>query len=542
MLPDFVGLVATSSVPPPPNAWTRLENGDSGTAAASDKQSSRPRVHFHHLDGVRSLAALWVVLEHYASTMRASDGEDSSITYAGGYLSSLFMHGNTPVSYFVVLSGFVTSYANGSRDLGPSQRADFLVKRFARVGLSYYCAALLGLACSQLLDPTSAAKFRDNFGFTALLELFMAHSTCILFGRLNSTSWTVSMLACCWLLYPSIQLRLRNARAVTLACVALASTLILWTSAIISLWSCVDGHEAFVWSPEAMWSVWKPEEPAGYCVLDSYLHMSPVMRLPEFLLGVACGQLLATSVDAALPSRSIVSWTGSIAIVAVPLISGIDWQDCARFGGSAVDEAACAHRSRQVFYSCLAPLFALYMYCSCLAAAPTAMDSPMAENGHGPLHNYFSSKVLVGLGKVSFQVYIFQEPLHTLWSFLYSRSAGDPQLVFQPGRGEQPYFALYTIGFVVSLWTFAAMFAEYVETPAMRRVEAWQKSIPVGDRAARDNSINWWSGVAAMALWSLAILVSLGSVMSMVWAKLEHAGGVVLAGHVVVNLPRTNKP
>jgi hypothetical protein len=32
-----------------------------------EEQERRQRIHFHHLDGVRSCAALWVVLEHYAT-------------------------------------------------------------------------------------------------------------------------------------------------------------------------------------------------------------------------------------------------------------------------------------------------------------------------------------------------------------------------------------------------------------------------------------------------------------------------------------------
>ena len=109
--------------------------------------SPAPRMRFEHLDGLRACCSLWVVLEHHASKL--PDGDD----FAGGHFAYFLSRGNAAVSYFVVLSGFVMSYAYGERSLDAAGRSSFFIKRFGRVGLTYYTALLLAWLTAPPLLP-----------------------------------------------------------------------------------------------------------------------------------------------------------------------------------------------------------------------------------------------------------------------------------------------------------------------------------------------------------------------------------------------------
>jgi peptidoglycan/LPS O-acetylase OafA/YrhL len=196
-------------------------------------ETSKPR--FDQLDGVRALASLWVVVEH------ATKGRDG---YTGGNFAWLLAHGNAPVSYFIVLSGFVTSYANGAREFDAQRRFDFLVKRFARVALSYYAAMALTLVVGHGARPRVPDSPRA--WVKLLLELIMASSlggTTALMGWLNGFGWTISTLACCWLAYPRAHGWLRRADERALLALAAASIACSCALALLPGASVVREHD-----------------------------------------------------------------------------------------------------------------------------------------------------------------------------------------------------------------------------------------------------------------------------------------------------------
>ena len=89
-------------------------------AAATPATPSAPR-HLAHLDGFRTVATLWVLMEHLS---HLADGD---FVYILG-------RANVAVDYYMLLSGLVTAYAR------PVARPVYYARRFGRVLVSYWAA------------------------------------------------------------------------------------------------------------------------------------------------------------------------------------------------------------------------------------------------------------------------------------------------------------------------------------------------------------------------------------------------------------------
>src|SRR5260221_14573530 len=63
----------------------------------------RPRLRFHYLDGIRALAALYVVLYH-ATTVKTTD--QSALPQPLRFIVAILREGHFGVVVFIVLSGF----------------------------------------------------------------------------------------------------------------------------------------------------------------------------------------------------------------------------------------------------------------------------------------------------------------------------------------------------------------------------------------------------------------------------------------------------
>lgn len=109
--------------------------------------------HLHHLDGMRGVAALWVVVYH---------------TWTGGHIDSLydalprwvsasvFERGWLGVPVFFMLSGFVIPFSQQNRPDETFDPAHFMHRRWRRLSPPYYAAIaatiFVGLAEEQIRD------------------------------------------------------------------------------------------------------------------------------------------------------------------------------------------------------------------------------------------------------------------------------------------------------------------------------------------------------------------------------------------------------
>ncbi|GAA4779289.1 acyltransferase [Stakelama sediminis] len=192
------------------------------TAVPSGPKS--PREKLHALDGLRGLAASWVVLHHMATNALLPQ-------------VPLLMHGWMLVETFFVLSGFVICYQYGSRLASPGQIASFMQRRFARIWPLHAAIlfamilprlvvlALHGPASSQLFEPDSTHSLASWFASLALIQSLGLDQHAVW----NGPAWSISVEFYTYLIFAAVVFfareRLRSV-AVVLAVVAGAMLLL----------------------------------------------------------------------------------------------------------------------------------------------------------------------------------------------------------------------------------------------------------------------------------------------------------------------------
>jgi peptidoglycan/LPS O-acetylase OafA/YrhL len=123
----------------------------------SNARIDQSRPHFKILDGLRGVAALAIVIFHFAEWIYAD------------YTQNFIFHGFLAVDFFFCLSGFVLAYAYDTRlkDMG---LLDFFQRRLIRLHPMVILGSILGLF-AFLFDPFSTAATAYSAGKTALLFL-----------------------------------------------------------------------------------------------------------------------------------------------------------------------------------------------------------------------------------------------------------------------------------------------------------------------------------------------------------------------------------
>lgn len=108
-------------------------------------------------DGLRGLAALWVVFYH----LFHGDHITQLSKFIGHCLSAIiFEYGNLGVPIFFVLSGFVMAVTTNKKIMGASQSARFMLRRFIRLSPPYYFGIIVTLILlyvkARFVDPTTS--------------------------------------------------------------------------------------------------------------------------------------------------------------------------------------------------------------------------------------------------------------------------------------------------------------------------------------------------------------------------------------------------
>ncbi|MFD8596367.1 acyltransferase family protein [Kitasatospora sp. NPDC059646] len=224
-------------------------------AAGAAAERGRP-VALPSLTGLRWTAALMVFLYHVYV-----------VEYFGGRMGSTlgfaFGAGNTGVSFFFVLSGFVLAWSSPPGSGGPVR---FWRRRLARVYPLHAATALIALAMAYFLAAGAKPPTRQ-----LLANLFLVQSwpqDVSFYQSVNPVSWSLACEAFFYLLFPLIIRPLRAAgrhAGTVLGVLSLA--------AVVVVPAVVDD--------------WLHPVDTGWAV-----YYFPLARLPEFLLGIALAELV----------------------------------------------------------------------------------------------------------------------------------------------------------------------------------------------------------------------------------------------------------
>jgi peptidoglycan/LPS O-acetylase OafA/YrhL len=306
------------------------------------------------LTSVRFLAAAYVAVFHWAKPHMSSSWPTP--------LKNVALTGYIGVSLFFVLSGFILSY-NYTPDEGRphlSRRA-FWVARFARIYPAYVLGLLVALPFF-LKDSDKAGKLTfGHVGSTgaavvSLTQAWFPHTVC----RWNCPGWTLSDEAFFYALFPFVlaPLLLLSSRKL----IALAGA--IWLLSLVAPAYVAAGFPG-----------------AGDRDFDLFVGTSPIMRLPEFLVGMAAGVVfLRHSADAGLPRRPIAA-TGLASLFVLAAVLTVS---------SEIPEVLLRT-------SLATPLFAAIVFALAISA--------------GTVGRGMSWGVLVLLGEASYALYILHQPL-----------------------------------------------------------------------------------------------------------------------------------
>ncbi|WP_127534364.1 acyltransferase family protein [Paenibacillus kobensis] len=154
--------------------------------------------HLGGADGIRAIACMAVIFHHFAQRLALED-QQFGIQQA----QSFFLLGNSGVSIFFVLSGFLLSfpfwrnYLSGAEFPGMRQ---YLFRRAARIIPGYYAAFLVSMALVLLLNiPSEHFALRSVTGLTFTAGF---HYITMFPSDIDSPFWSISFEVFCYALMP----------------------------------------------------------------------------------------------------------------------------------------------------------------------------------------------------------------------------------------------------------------------------------------------------------------------------------------------------
>lgn len=205
----------------------------------------------NQLTFTRFLAAITVVIYHYGT---------NTLIFSGEMMGTLMKYGNSAVSYFFILSGFVMIIAYGKRDT-KLDNFTFYVNRIARI-YPIYLLALVAVALIALQSVTGL-----NLQAFVLQSLLVQSWSSAEVLALNTPGWSLSVEFFFYLLFPLL-LSLYKKVSFKWLC--------FW---ILLFWLVSQLVFNFL--------LIKPE----YGVSANFLFYAPIMHLNQFLIGNLFGFL-----------------------------------------------------------------------------------------------------------------------------------------------------------------------------------------------------------------------------------------------------------
>ena len=347
------------------------------------------------LTSLRFFAAMVVVMFHCGSEVQFP-----------AWTGDLFKNGYEAVSFFFVLSGFILTYVYASGPNPHVSRRKFWVARVARICPVYYLALLIDLPRLLYSVFSVGNTPRPQFAVAAFsAPLFLQSWIPSAEDVWNGPAWSLSVEAFFYLLFPFIISPLRRCRPAFLLVAALAAVVL------------IGSVRAVLSNPANSYPV----------MLREIAHFSPLLHLPQFLLGIAAAGLFVEGASLGHRKAEALLILSSLAVIAIFWLRS-------RLPALLVSDAV------------LAPLYTALIY----AAAQSV----------GPVSNALSRQILVWFGEISYGVYILHVPLFFLWM-----RAAERLLHLSP---------------VVAVWTFLALLLAicsavyyFIERPTRLALGQW---------------------------------------------------------------------
>ena len=420
------------------------------------------------ITGIRFGATLWIVLEHFANNKDVL----KNITYRG----------EVPVSFYIIVSGFVTHYAYGTRITAAWNTVmKYLFKRFTRCFPAYYIALVFCFVYQKWINPgnlvsittatnvTSVDAFAPSAGdknatFVSLLpELTWTQSWFPMIMGANPShnsnfawnfpDWTMSTLGFSWILYPLL------AWLVSKATKKGGLPASLWMLLTFTVGAAMPYLVGFLIKDDN--HAYDPNWITGWYWR---WRIFPPARFMDFAAGVMLAETLR--VNGGRGAKGINSWAGwrylsDLGVLSIFLLLffrslyTVQVHNAGTDADDLVDIGPRRESYEMLFENGLLPLVMLVLYSTC------ALETwPEGWLSGGVFARVFSSEPLKSLGRNTFIIYIFQLPVYYVVELL----TGDGNL----NRAQWMLGPSDMVFFLVILWTGAFIFDRFVEAPFSR--------------------------------------------------------------------------
>lgn len=364
----------------------------------------RHELDFGAMTSMRFFAAIHVVILH------------ESLDHVPGLHPTLnvLLDRTAAVSLFFFVSGFILTYSYYRRDFSRSVYGAFLASRLARVFPLYLLGFVLWIPFWLARDVPGASV--TEVVSTFFLNLFLLQAWVpSLEWFINRPGWTISTFLFFWATLPFMLVRIRRWRSPAVAAMFVAMLV---------------ASQVLVWWFEAHYGI------QGSRI--EVLHKHPLVRWPEFLMGVSLGILFARGLGRHRSWRTpgLLPATGLAAVgLFVFLPQPFD---------------------NYIHNGLLMPLLAVVLITSLVA--------------RGPTQSALSTKWLVRQGEASFSLYILHLPFAN-----YLSLAVRP--FFEESQRFTIHFALFDIALLLIL---APLVEKHLEAPWRHRIKDWarQRGVP----------------------------------------------------------------
>jgi|SRR5579859_282904 len=369
---------------------------------------TRPRL--PALTSLRFFAALHVVFFHLLAL---------KIMWSKGWVRQISSIGYVGVSFFFVLSGFILVYTYAGRAITPRE---FWRARFARIYPAFFFSLIVTGPFFFFAALFLKVPFFEWFGAHLKLVLFLVPLLLQAWVPLaalawNSVAWSLSDEAFFYLGFPFLQKGITKLTGGALAALGIGCWAISLAMTALYTWKNPDHLHAI--DMDVLNGFWL-----------NAVKFHPLARLPEFVLGMACGAVFLKAKRDAKHAPTMI------------------------FGGLALFALAAAFSGRlpyaMLHTSLLAPAFAAIIYGFALRPS---------------WGTWLEWKPLEFLGDASYSLYL-------LHSFIMG-----PFFYTQMGLPRHRTYGGMAVYFVLAI-TASGLVYRFIETPARRLLRGKKKETP----------------------------------------------------------------
>eukprot|EP00440_Ansanella_granifera_P016511 gb/GFBE01017939.1/.p1 GENE.gb/GFBE01017939.1/~~gb/GFBE01017939.1/.p1 ORF type:complete len:410 (+),score=38.16 gb/GFBE01017939.1/:1-1230(+) len=332
---------------------------------AAGKQDGR-QDQLQHLTGARCLAALWIVCAHYLPKLPEGSGPS---------FNGAVFRVNVAVCFFVIVSGFVTHYAYGARDLaGFWGLAQFYARRLGRVVFTFWVA----MAFSVYILTRTGTHWEAWYLVRCALFIEQWVSWCP-----NGPSWFVFALLPSWILYPLTRRVVVNAEE-RYGGAGLVSLL-------LGLWAISFGPAICLLAVD------------GGISMQQHSDMTfwPPAQMADFAIGMTAAALVRRRMkdSGSFEMRNGLLADGSLLLIV--LVVFLVPRPSTTF-------ALHLNAWEPLLDHGLALPIAAFLVGSCSRGQPEGLGAKLLAH-----------RALASLGEMSFEVYIFQRPMHDAFGLFF---------------------------------------------------------------------------------------------------------------------------